>query len=79
MIAAYTIIPVGLNGGVVNANTAKIAYGIAPNNKYGRNLPQRVFVLSVIMPTIGSTTASHILPANIIQPATIGEMPNTSV
>ena len=56
--------------------TVKIA-GI--NRKYGLYFPQRLFVLSEIVPIIGSLIASHTEATTVITPTAPAGNPNVSV
>ena len=44
--------------GTANSNVVSVATGTAENRMNGRNLPHRVRVMSMRLPTIGSPTAS---------------------
>ena len=65
--------------GVVNVNTPIIPNGIAIQSKYGRNFPQRVSVLSAMIPTNGSNAASQSRVTKNIVPTTAAEIPKISV
>ena len=65
--------------GPKNAKKANNAKGTHPKSKNGRNLPQRVLVRSAHKPTIGSITASMIVPKIAMAVDHAGLIPNTSV
>ena len=47
--------------GMLNSSAVSRATGPAENRMYGRSLPQRVCVMSMRLPTMGSRIASRIL------------------
>ena len=63
------------------ANSSAVTRISGPDiqNTYGRHLPQRVFVLSTIMPISGSLTASQTLVTASMMPVIDSDRPSTSV
>lgn len=65
--------------GVVNVSTPAMPKGMAKIRRYGRNLPQRVFVRSAIVPITRSFAASNMRVNRNSVPIAAAGNPNTSV
>src|SRR6056297_580158 len=65
--------------GLVNIRKKASPSGTEPKRNHGRLLPHRVRVRSERKPTVGSVTASHILPSIMATPAKPALRPTSSV
>ena len=78
--AMYTILAVWLQWGCAqNVSMSMMAVMGAPKSSHGRKRPQRVWVLSVRVPMMGSLTASQMRDTSIRVATALMPMPNTSV
>jgi hypothetical protein len=67
------------NGGAHHSRRKLSPYGMAKISRKGRLRPQRVCTRSLSMPTIGSLTASQMIPISAAMEASRGSNPTTSV
>ena len=65
------------NDGVTKVRMPIRANGAAIHSRYGRYFPQREFVLSAMIPIIGSETASYTFVISSSSPASASVSPNT--